>query len=167
MSRLASIPMLDFYPRPPRGGRPTGPRSTTGTISYFYPRPPRGGRPVRRRDGGHLGPISTHALREEGDPGPGTRSAGGGAFLPTPSARRATQRLYGLWEFVRISTHALREEGDSFGFLSQVSEVISTHALREEGDGPRRSSSRPPRRFLPTPSARRATRHRDSSRCWR
>ena len=36
--------LLDFYPRPPRGGRPL----TRGRIrrpTYFYPRPPRGGRP--------------------------------------------------------------------------------------------------------------------------
>ena len=41
----------------------------------------------------HLGlpnGISTHALREEGDISCGTRSPRSAAFLPTPSARRAT-----------------------------------------------------------------------------
>ena len=33
----------NFYPRPPRGGRPTTARATR-RIFYFYPRPPRGGR---------------------------------------------------------------------------------------------------------------------------
>ena len=35
----------DFYPRPPRGGRPSGRRGWRCTSCYFYPRPPRGGRP--------------------------------------------------------------------------------------------------------------------------
>ena len=37
-------PTLDFYPRPPRGGRP---RLLGPLVQWlnFYPRPPRGGRP--------------------------------------------------------------------------------------------------------------------------
>ena len=82
---------------------------------YFYPRPPRGGRPRRYDfiDGFTI--ISTHALREEGDAHTQTRKpkkpyisthalreegdtiwpilyCGVSAFLPTPSARRATRR---------------------------------------------------------------------------
>ena len=79
----------DFYPRPPRGGRPTTktwhhrpqkflstPSARRATISgstpsipcwYFYPRPPRGGRRAAPRP-----------------------SKCGGRFLSTPSARRAT-----------------------------------------------------------------------------
>ena len=34
----------DFYPRPPRGGRPEDAQGTS-PLKYFYPRPPRGGRP--------------------------------------------------------------------------------------------------------------------------
>ena len=34
----------NFYPRPPRGGRPTSPLFLTAAMSNFYPRPPRGGR---------------------------------------------------------------------------------------------------------------------------
>ena len=33
----------DFYPRPPRGGRPSA-KQSCGPHSNFYPRPPRGGR---------------------------------------------------------------------------------------------------------------------------
>ena len=79
----------NFYPRPPRGGRPylgnclaeftkflstpSARRAThtaAGTASHrrnFYPRPPRGGRHLRhpRADGALR--ISIHALREEGD----------------------------------------------------------------------------------------------------
>ena len=56
----------DFYPRPPRGGRPqrTAGRKQRGD---FYPRPPRGGR--------REGKLTAY-----------TR----GEFLSTPSARRAT-----------------------------------------------------------------------------
>ena len=35
----------DFYPRPPRGGRPIGFHPPFLRKEYFYPRPPRGGRP--------------------------------------------------------------------------------------------------------------------------
>ena len=102
-------------------------------------------------------PISTHALREEGD----------ALYWPNPHLPHA------------ISTHALREEGDSTRLLCLRLAPISTHALREEGDirsGLRYINQmdfypRPPRGgrllpvpiglwrtpFLPTPSARRAT----------
>ena len=105
----------DFYPRPPRGGRPyalpslystalflstpSARRATSGLQRYcpecanFYPRPPRGGRhcmPTRLQDAIR---ISIHALREEGDRA--ARSAGDTIwlFLSTPSARRATSVL--------------------------------------------------------------------------
>ena len=35
---------VNFYPRPPRGGRPLFVRSISSRSSNFYPRPPRGGR---------------------------------------------------------------------------------------------------------------------------
>ena len=148
----------------------------------FYPRPPRGGRPVPE---GVMGPrlleISTHALREEGDKMGITSQGGLTIFLPTPSARRATLYLsssstsktnfyprpprggrqrhphtpsYSAKNFYPrpprggrppamrcasnveiISTHALREEGDVHGRQGQGGIPISTHALREEGDG--------------------------------
>ena len=48
---VSSLSGLNFYPRPPRGGRPRASSTATSTCSYFYPRPPRGGRPwsARRR----------------------------------------------------------------------------------------------------------------------
>ena len=57
----------------------------------FYPRPPRGGRPVAE---GHQvvdRVISIHALREEGDAGRGGAGTVFNVFLSTPSARRATR----------------------------------------------------------------------------
>ena len=62
---------MNFYPRPPRGGRPfhfVG----QNLPGYFYPRPPRGGRPA-------FMPASPTAR----------------AFLSTPSARRATGASHG------------------------------------------------------------------------
>ena len=56
-------------------------------------------------------PISTHALREEGD-----------------LRRGDASRRMG------ISTHALREEGDQPVEKKYRYSLISTHALREEGD---------------------------------
>ena len=56
----------NFYPRPPRGGRPE-PRGAANLHLYFYPRPPRGGRQLFR------GIIMSQKQ-----------------FLSTPSARRAT-----------------------------------------------------------------------------
>ena len=55
----------------------------------FYPRPPRGGRRGGRR-------MNESFMR----------------FLSTPSARRATDRLMGYIQALKISIHALREEGD-------------------------------------------------------
>ena len=86
---LVALSFIDFYPRPPRGGRrpahssntlpvqflstPSARRatvsaSTSGAAALnFYPRPPRGGRPPNRSARCWRYPISIHALREEGD----------------------------------------------------------------------------------------------------
>ena len=102
-----------FYPRPPRGGRPTTPtRSVRRTYFYprpprggrprlllpcirkpgnFYPRPPRGGRPTYKHVRAAATIISIHALREEGDLPACKAGRIRRAFLSTPSARRATR----------------------------------------------------------------------------
>ena len=154
-SRRYSPAQADFYPRPPRGGRPlkqrartkrqiflstpSARRATTGNPErpesqrHFYPRPPRGGR--RGASSGLSCPqISIHALREEGD-----------------DCRR---RQFPCEE---ISIHALREEGDPIAAEDFVTEDISIHALREEGDLLQRVQRKGVREFLSTPSARRAT----------
>ena len=101
--------------------------------------------------------ISTHALREEGDPYSASSSVRA-IFLPTPSARRATF-LYPGPKVAKqtISTHALREEGDLVILAISSDSFISTHALREEGDHWQSWLYRFRYLFLPTPSARRAT----------
>ena len=61
---------MNFYPRPPRGGRHPAPAQNTGRCRNFYPRPPRGGRPASAALPASPVMISIHALREEGDPCP-------------------------------------------------------------------------------------------------
>ena len=56
----------------------------------FYPRPPRGGRPYQQGLERFWSRISIHALREEGDQKRQQERGGGKGFLSTPSARRAT-----------------------------------------------------------------------------
>ena len=56
----------------------------------FYPRPPRGGRPAGRHGCCAAFTISIHALREEGDLTSGASFSSLSIFLSTPSARRAT-----------------------------------------------------------------------------
>ena len=78
--------------------------------------------------------ISTHALREEGDSRWRRCRNATTAFLPTPSARRATSVGRQIVIDITISTHALREEGDQPAVTGFIDLLISTHALREEGD---------------------------------
>ena len=80
----------DFYPRPPRGGRPGAHGQGASGLGYFYPRPPRGGRPQERLLHSTRKYISIHALREEGDLPPLEPPQLYTKFLSTPSARRAT-----------------------------------------------------------------------------
>ena len=148
----------NFYPRPPRGGRPGPRRSRPGKSSNFYPRPPRGGRlrdAVRglsgqmisihalREEGDRavcdkltqLADISIHALREEGD-GMGTVGlATPLPFLSTPSARRATGTpapTVALWS----NFYPRPPRGGRHVAVKNTAQVvdISIHALREEGD---------------------------------
>ena len=65
--QLADPVVQDFYPRPPRGGRPLVAQRLILTLMYFYPRPPRGGRHAEFTDVTDKDKISIHALREEGD----------------------------------------------------------------------------------------------------
>ena len=127
-------------------------------VGNFYPRPPRGGRPGKAAVlfGGQV--ISIHALREEGDTSSCSAALSASEFLSTPSARRATvgnSSLIHPNEFLstpsaRRATGRLLQSGDPC-------EKISIHALREEGDDAAGTNPPGPRRFLSTPSARRAT----------
>ena len=79
---------------------------------YFYPRPPRGGRPTRAAATGSTEPISIHALREEGD-SQMVRRAGGHMRISIHALREEGDTYRRLNECsIPISIHALREEGD-------------------------------------------------------
>ena len=126
--------VLNFYPRPPRGGRRTGLYGLMSAAeisihalreegdryddcfahapSHFYPRPPRGGRRAVLNADRQSDSISIHALREEGDSTIPSGSSRPTVFLSTPSARRATGGSLRSVADHQISIHALREEGD-------------------------------------------------------
>ena len=136
MARMLAIGG-NFYPRPPRGGRPAAVASLRMVTVFLST-------PSARR--------ATTAWMEQTDTE---------IFLSTPSARRATRSFELSVKFSDISIHALREEGDyhTFSILSRVFLFLSTpsarratrepeyeykvtdisiHALREEGDSKNR-----------------------------
>ena len=126
----------DFYPRPPRGGRPTrleirvtpdeflstpsARRATLNvaaithsSLSRFLSTP--SARRATPSGYGRVEPsefLSTPSARRATS-GAGFTSASCTGFLSTPSARRATLRSEGFQLDIVISIHALREEGDS------------------------------------------------------
>ena len=93
----------NFYPRPPRGGRRISPDGSSYSQEFLSRH--------ERRCHRHLR-ISIHALREEGDRCGRSVCTMPGAFLSTPSARRATGAGHERGLAYAISIHALREEGD-------------------------------------------------------
>ena len=147
---------LNFYPRPPRGGRRSR-RCCPMTKEVFLSTPSARRatayqRPVRREQ-----KISIHALREEGDTKPSQSSGQRMYFYPRPprGGRRCSPST--PTATTTISIHALREEGDgscrpssrwtrnfyprpprggrpTIVWTCSRSRIISIHALREEGD---------------------------------
>ena len=148
---------LNFYPRPPRGGRlaalswstpswgflstPSARRATfapaamPSSLSLFLSTPS-----ARRA-------TLESVMLEQTDIDFYPRPPRGGrpaemppcvavlGFLSTPSARRATEYHVGELHQFYISIHALREEGDPELITKQEdTDAISIHALREEGD---------------------------------
>ena len=130
--------VLDFNPRPPRGGRPPCLPVCTRRGKYFNPRPPRGGRLQQVFQLECFLFISIHALREEGDLWPLPLGPRDWYFNPRPprGGRPVIARRGGALE--EISIHALREEGDGDDHGRPLEAIISIHALREEGDRDRR-----------------------------
>ena len=147
----------NFYPRPPRGGRPHT-HAARLRRPYFYPRPPRGGRPekpscrhrmdkflstssarrttlaglFKARQGFH---ISIHVLREEDDLGRTGRNVRRGIyFYPRPprGGRRGDIHLLYLL-IVFLSTSSARRTTGSGTGKSTIAK-ISIHVLREEDD---------------------------------
>ena len=146
----------NFYPRPPRGGRPVlfmellvilhisihalreeGDYKLdldTGRIVDFYPRPPRGGRPAQLARASAAEAISIHALREEGDRVVSDSHNLERDFYPRPPRGG---RLYVLLSRCMnaqfLSTPSARRATARPG-QSRPNNPISIHALREEGD---------------------------------
>ena len=156
LPRSWHLAAANFYPRPPRGGRPRRMQQPFGS-RYFYPRPPRGGRRILIQNDSNTDFISIHALREEGDiyqniieitylnfyprpprggrPAYGASLAAYGEFLSTPSARRATLLMVRLWQLME-NFYPRPPRGGRQGrrFYVALAQPISIHALREEGD---------------------------------
>ena len=123
----------------------------------FYPRPPRGGRPQTAGAAVPFEAISIHALREEGDLISLSIVMAAEIFLSTPSARRATQGFAVFFEgHLFLSTPSARRATIP-PTTTAPDTTISIHALREEGDLHRLTMPFRLLRFLSTPSARRAT----------
>ena len=154
----------------------------------FYPRPPRGGRPRRGRCSRSVMLISIHALREEGDVLGIGQSWPDGDFYPRPPRGGrpilAALLTYALRNFYPRPPRGGRQHIDE---LREIAVEISIHALREEGDQRQPCIvakllyfyPRPPRggrpsggfamgyvtKFLSTPSARRATQSGKTCTC--
>ena len=169
---------INFYPRPPRGGRPICSRLRRSRTKFLSTPSARratgnGPHPCRSctisihalREEGDVGEfsvitlcnISIHALREEGDGHRNDDPRWDAEFLSTPSARRAT--------IFRVAHSYLSK------FLSTPSARRATRRTSPKSVESTYFYPRPPRggrhknlrvyfnieRFLSTPSARRAT----------
>ena len=123
----------DFYPRPPRGGRPLSSRPYRSATKFLStPSARRATRDPRRRS--RSPGISIHALREEGD------------MVAEISKDRVT-----------ISIHALREEGD-FSCCDRLTRASYFYPRPPRGGRLVTAAAKSGILiFLSTPSARRAT----------
>ena len=122
----------------------------------FYPRPPRGGRPQSSCAASAHGHISIHALREEGDHG-----VEGGQHLVGISIHALREEgdvaAPASAEGEQISIHALREEGDAESrFIPSFFFYFYPRPPRG-GRPDYTGKSVQDVQFLSTPSARRAT----------
>ena len=148
---------IDFYPRPPRGGRQIGDQVLVGHLSF----------------------LSTPSARRATFKS--TKRTQTYEFLSTPSARRATLSARGFTRHSEyfyprpprggrqesfwgcsprhpfLSTPSARRATSLCSQCTASAKSISIHALREEGDVLRIASMISYSLFLSTPSARRAT----------
>ena len=148
----------NFYPRPPRGGRPRLPATITLHFSISI-------HALREEgDQGCLLPlygmsqISIHALREEGDPVFLQKRFKRRVFLSTPSARRATFRHVGRQalkaDFYPRPPRGGRQRAAVAVLIAPI--FLSTPSARRATAAARPACLRQSG-FLSTPSARRAT----------
>ena len=146
----------DFYPRPPRGGRR---RPSAGvSLATRFLSTPSARRATRcgvpRRWGIS---ISIHALREEGDARATVRHCWVAYFYPRPPRGGRLPEPILPSKGAAISIHALREEGDS-AWCAGAAARRNFYPRPPRGGRPLwLSSGKAQKRFLSTPSARRAT----------
>ena len=153
----------NFYPRPPRGGRPPPPLcGLVGVKISIHALREEGDVSPYRGDQQHA--ISIHALREEGDVMEMQPAFWQLLFLSTPSARRATEVCGADRRICEISIHALREEGDRT--RSTATSPRSYFYPRPPRGGRPGNNTKHliVKLFLSTPSARRATDRRAGNR---
>ena len=169
---LGGKPYQNFYPRPPRGGRPRRICNTAGARSFLStpsarratatpPIPENSfeflSTPSARRatsNGLHSKihhKISIHALREEGDHRHKQAAEDLHHFYPRPPRGGRLHAVFCPRLLVAISIHALREEGDAAIPEYYWRKLISIHALREEGDGLHHHLHGARRHFYPRP----------------
>ena len=148
-----------FYPRPPRGGRPT-------ILSIQIWDCPFLSTPSARRATCNnwckstIREISIHALREEGDDAVQVFLHSVFNFYPRPPRGGRQAGCHNQVGHNAISIHALREEGDTGFFTRFIMPCISIHALREEGDCTQGAVSGFGKYFYPRPP--RGGRHADA-----
>ena len=117
---------------------PSARRATNGDVTIkiaggdFYPRPPRGGRPAQHQHEGHRGRFLSTPSARRATVSSDFRTSHVVPFLSTPSARRATRAFRKTFYLHRISIHALREEGDYIAYPPFISilKFLSTPSAR-------------------------------------
>ena len=146
-----------FYPRPPGGGRPDTPNSTTQG-SRFLSTPSGWRATVACVERAHNVEISIHALRVEGDSVNVTSQVTLFTFLSTPSGWRATLCSYSPCQF--NSDFYPRPPGGGRPNKANGNGEAKYFYPRPPGGGRRRERLVTPdnfKEFLSTPSGWRAT----------
>ena len=153
----ANLPSsINFYPRPPRGGRPINSLLVNGREIFLSTPSARRATYILEQHEILVG-ISIHALREEGDWKLVLRTLQGFDFYPRPPRGGRRPVRVGDLSNIEISIHALREEGDQ-GSTGQS--CRNAHFYPRPPRGGRHLvpvDVTLPSGFLSTPSARRAT----------
>ena len=109
----AELRRSNFYPRPPRGGRPAASPLPPCCRRYFYPRPPRGGRPPFVPRWRQAAKISIHVPREGDDVPLLVHREIIALFLSTSPARGTTRVFAVAVASDGISIHVPREGDDA------------------------------------------------------
>ena len=171
---VALVSVVNFYPRPPGGGRPSS--ISVLTIQWIFLSTPSGWRATHELEDLFFGLwISIHALRVEGDPSTfftnldflfisiHTLRVEGDSRITRSSRPESgisihTLRVEGDLDYQAsalkqaISIHTLRVEGDlTLCFQRALTYIISIHTLRVEGDRRSRVFYRPRKYFYPHP----------------